>query len=117
MPPATTLSLEDDLDRESAVPERSLASAVLYQALVDATGGVNAARRQRECDEARTFLTDQSARWRRARNLWCTMAGVDVEAFEQRVAAVLARVDQEGIPMVQYADGHLRPQSARTRLG
>ena len=97
-------------------PQQQLARAVLWQALADATGNATADRRPIECRQARLFLESSEPDWRDARRSWCDHAGIDPDAFEERVAGVLARADEEGVRTIIYRDGIERAVSSRYRL-
>ena len=95
--------------------EQHLAIAVLRQALADATGNATADRRPIECRQARLFLESSEPDWCDARRTWCDNAGIDPAAFEDQVAGLLARADEEGVRTIIYRDGIERAVSARYR--
>ncbi len=101
----------DDVWDHSIPAEQKLACAVVLRAVVDATGGSDlSATSDRERAQARSFCIAPEGPWRRAREFWCTIAGVDADGLRQRVLAQLAdgsvfrrRHGGRGGPMIEAA--------------
>lgn len=69
---------------DAAAGERQLACAVLAFAVKDA------AAHTRYTIDARAFCTAQQGRWARAREQWCTWAGIDPDVFRAAMLRKLA---------------------------
>lgn len=74
--------------------DRQLACAVIDQAVTDAFGvrlrdtrtdGNAHKATLLERDQARRFLVSLEGEWRKARELWCALAGLDCDALRDRM--------------------------------
>ena len=71
----------------NAVPEVSLAAAVILQAVADFRGQYLAKPYKptgTSYDHARRFLTADAGDWAHAREAWCAIAGVDPDILRER---------------------------------
>jgi len=70
-------------------PEEALFSAVIEQAIEDASGNVNCALQEVERNQAHLFLTARTGPWAEARETWCDAIGMDPDVLRQHVLAII----------------------------
>lgn len=97
LPPGVQLPPSDAAPEDGGNPVREmqlLAAAVLNQAIADATRVQTITRESARAKvDARRFLMARLGEWATARRVWCDMADVLPEAFEQRVAKMLDQAE------------------------
>jgi len=108
----TALSSDDPQRSDENAGYRSLWAAVLNQCWGDAVGG-NGSRPYEET-EARNFLLSNTAYWRSARELVCSLAGLDPEIVHDRAVAKLATTSNDDpAPEIRAAIVMLTPTTIK----
>jgi len=89
-------------EQHAQPPEQRLAFAVLARAIEDISLPLTALRHPRKVylarSEARLFCTGNGI-WRQSRELWCDAAGVDPNAFRQRMMPLVEAAKLQDAPL------------------
>ena len=87
-----------------ADPERMLACAVLERAIADLHTRSSDLSYIKNQNDARSFLTETVGAWAQCREFWVTLAGIDHDAFYEKVKRRF--LDPDGPMLIRRSGQH-----------